>query len=59
MSHHAITMGNDIARNIHCGITMSNVYAYHVITMHGDTAMSLFCDVPVFPLNCLKLYIKH
>ncbi len=43
-----ITMGNDIARDIHCDVTMSNDVAmciYHAITMHNDVAMNLFYNV--------------
>ncbi len=38
-------MGNEVARDIHCDITMSNYLAictYHGITMHNDVAMNLF-----------------
>ncbi len=41
-------MGNDVARDIHCAITMSNDIAmcrYHDITMHNGIAMNRFYDV--------------
>ncbi len=41
-------LGNDVARDIHCDITMSNdvaMYIYNGITMHNDVAMNLFCWV--------------
>ncbi len=44
----SITMGNDVARDIHCDATM-NVY----ITMHNDIAMNLFYYV----LLCLLIIL--
>ncbi len=41
-------VGNDIARDMHCDVTMGNDIAmctYHGITMHNDFAMNLFCYV--------------
>ncbi len=38
-------MGNDVAMNIHCDVTMSNDIAmctYHGITMHDEVAMNIF-----------------
>ncbi len=38
-------MGNDVARDIHCDVTMSNdltMSTYHGITIHNDIAMNLF-----------------
>ncbi len=38
-------MGNNIARDIHCDITMGNdiaMFTYHGITMHNNIAMNLF-----------------
>ncbi len=43
MTHYDITMGNNIARDIHCDVTMSNevaIYAY--ITMYDNVVMNLF-----------------
>ncbi len=38
-----ITMGNDIARDMHCDVTMTNEIAVynHGITKHYDIAMNL------------------
>ncbi len=39
-AHCNITMGNDVARDMHCHVTMSNdvVICYVYITMHNDVA---------------------
>ncbi len=40
-----VTMGNDVASNIHCDVTMSNDVAmctYYGITMHNDVDVNLF-----------------
>ncbi len=45
MATHDITMGNDLARDIHCDVTISNDIAmciYHGITMHNDVSMNYF-----------------
>ncbi len=49
-------MGNDVARDIHCDITMGNDIAQfvsYVITMHNDVAMPNY-DIAVSPVkfNC-------
>ncbi len=47
INEYDITMGNDVARDIHCDVTMSNdvaVYTYG-ITMHNDSAMNIFYHV--------------
>ncbi len=38
-------MGNNVTRDFHCHVTVSNdnaVYTYHDITMHNDVAMNIF-----------------
>ncbi len=34
--HCGITVGNDVANNIHCDVAMCT---YHVITVHNDVVM--------------------
>ncbi len=46
-SHYDSTMGNDIASNVHCEITMSNA------TMHNDVA----CYEPI--LLCILCYMTN
>ncbi len=51
---HCETMDNDVARYIHCDVTMSNDIAmciYNGITMHNDIAMNIFYYV--FSALCL------
>ncbi len=51
-------MGNDIARDIYCDITMSNdvsMCTYHDIIMHNDVAMNLFYYV--FSALCLIMIL--
>ncbi len=57
MATHDITMGNDIARDVHCEITMSNDVAMctYGITMHNDVAMNLFYYV--FSALCLIMIL--
>ncbi len=41
-------MGNDVARDVHYDVTMSNdvsIYTYHGIAMHNDVVMNIFCYV--------------
>ncbi len=43
MTHYDITMGNDVASDVHCDIIMDHHFAmgtYHV-TMHTDVARTL------------------
>ncbi len=53
-TNYNITMGNDVARDVHCEFTMSNdvhcditisndvaMCTYHVITMYNDVAMNI------------------
>ncbi len=63
-------MGDDIARNIYCDITMSDDLAIYIYrssySLPNDVAVSLFYDVLLLPIinivgsliNSLKLYIK-
>ncbi len=49
-------MGNDIAMDIHCDVTMSNDIAmctYHCIKINNDIAMNVFYDV----LLCLIMIL--
>ncbi len=51
-------MGNDIARDVHCDVTIHNdiaVCTYYVITIHNDFAMNLFYDV--FSALCLIMIL--
>ncbi len=51
-------MVNDVARDNHCDVTMSNDAAmctYHGITMHNDVAMNSFCYV--FSALCLIMIL--
>ncbi len=55
-----ITMGNDIARDIHCDITMSNDIAmctYYGITIHNDIAMNLFYYMSALYLIMILLWV--
>ncbi len=39
------TMGNDVARDVHCDVIMSNdvaICTYHDITMHNDITTNIF-----------------
>ncbi len=57
------------ARDAHCKITIGNGVAmctYHAITMHNGDAINFLLyitmpnyDITVFPVNSLKLFIKH
>ncbi len=58
MGNNIITMGNDIARDIHCDVTMSNDVAiciYHDIIMHNDITMNLLYYV--FSALCLFMIL--
>ncbi len=44
MAHYDITIGNNIARDVHCDILMDHdivMGTYHNITMHTDVARTL------------------
>ncbi len=49
MTHHDITMGNNIARDAHCNITMGNNISRDAhcsdITMHNDIVRDTNCDI--------------
>ncbi len=56
-THFDITMGNDISRDIHCDITLSNYFAmctYHGITMYSEVTMNIlyyiFCALRLIVL---------
>ncbi len=44
MTRYDITMGNDVARDVHCNITMGND-AHCNITMGNDIARDIHCGV--------------
>ncbi len=53
MTHYEITIGNDVARNVHCEIIMSYgiaVVICHDVTMHNDVAMTLIYYVLLCPI---------
>ncbi len=52
ITHYDITIGNDVARDVHCDIIMGRAIimgAYHV-TMHTDVARTLIYYVLLFPI---------
>ncbi len=71
MTHYDITIGNDVARDVHCDIIMGHdvvMGTYHDATIHTDVARTLIyyvllCPIMiflcVFLVKSLKLYIKH
>ncbi len=53
MSHYDITIGNDIARDIHCDIIMGQdigIVVHHDVTMHTDVAKTLIYYVLLCPI---------
>ncbi len=58
MPHYGITVGKEVASDIHCHIIMGNDVAmctYHGITMYNDVAMNLFyCAISVLCLITLR-----
>ncbi len=53
MTHYDITIGNDVARDVHYEIIMGHsivVGTYHDITMHIDVAMTLIYYVLLRPI---------
>ncbi len=55
-----ITMGNNIARYVHCDITMINdvaICTHHGITMHNKVAMNIFYYV--FSVLCLIVLLYY
>ncbi len=53
MTHYDITIGNDIARDVHYEIIMGHsivVGTYHNVTMHTDVAMTLIYYVLLCPI---------
>ncbi len=58
MTHHDITIGNDVAGNIHCDMIMGHdvvMGAYHV-TMHTDVARTLIYYVLLCPIMIFLFY---
>ncbi len=53
MTHYDITIGNDVARDVHYEIMKGHsivVRTYHDVTMHTDVAMSLIYYVLLRPI---------
>ncbi len=53
MTHYDITIGNDVARDVHYEIIMGHriiVGTYHDVTMHTDVAMTLIYYVLLCPI---------
>ncbi len=53
MTHYDITIGNDVASDVHCEIIMSHgivMGTYHDVTMHTDVAMTLIYYVLLHPI---------
>ncbi len=53
MTHYDITIGNDVARDVHYEILMGHsiiVGTYHDATMHTDVAMTLIYYVLLCPI---------
>ncbi len=56
MTHYHITIGNDVARDVHYEIIMGHsivLGTYHDVTMHTDVAMTLIyyvllCQITIF-----------
>ncbi len=70
MTHYNITIGNDVARDVHCDITMGHDVAMgtYDVTMNTDVARTLIYvlvismpnyDISIFLVKSLKFYIKH
>ncbi len=70
MAYYDITMGNEVARDIHCYIIIGHdivMGSYHDVTMHTDVASTLIYYVLLSPIvmfldfflvNTLKLNSK-
>ncbi len=53
MTHYDITIGNDVARDVHCDIIMNHgivIGTYHDVTMHTDVATPLIYYVLLCPI---------
>ncbi len=57
MTHYDITMGNDIAKDVHCDIIIGHdivMFTYHDVTMHADISrtliykVELLCQIIIF-----------
>ncbi len=56
ITHYNITIGNDVARDVHCDIIMGHdvvMGAYHYVTLHTDVARTviyytLLCPIMIF-----------
>ncbi len=53
MTNYDITIGNDVARDVHCEIIMSHdivMGTYHDVTMHTDVVTTLIYYVLLNPI---------
>ncbi len=53
MTHYDITIGNDVARDVHCDIIMGHnvvIGTYHDVTMQTDVARMLIYYVLIRPI---------
>ncbi len=53
MTHYETTIGNDVARDVHCDIIMGHdvvIGTYHDVTMHTDVARMLIYYVLIRPI---------
>ncbi len=53
MTNYDITIGNDVARDVHCEIIMGHgtvMGTYHDVTMHTDVATTLIYYVLLRPI---------
>ncbi len=53
MTHYDITIGNDVARDVHCEIIMGHgivMDTHHDVTMHTDVATTLIYYVLLLPI---------
>ncbi len=59
MTHYDITIGNDVARDVHCEIIMGHsiiMGRYHEVTKHTDVAMTLIYYVLLRPIMIFLFY---
>ncbi len=58
MTHYRISIGNDVARDVHCDIIMGydvDMGTYHDVIMHTDVART-FIDVLLCPIMIFLFY---
>ncbi len=59
MTHYNVTIGNVIAKDVHCDIIMGYgvvMGSYHDITMHADVARTLIDYVLLHPFMIFLFY---